>query len=225
MIWSRDRVVTFGLAFAALVVGIAFLYGGFVPSHELAIAPVAGLVVAGAFWCGLKRSRAVGPHRRLASAFTMAGTICLVLILPAGLRWAWLQREARTIPVPAGAVDVRRETNVVFWDPYVSPYSAQYITRLSFADADRFLTSGFTKNGWKVGGRYRAETYTADERPSQYIAEHFKLQARSGRLRNYVMIRDDRWMNVTLFDAGSECWVMCRTHGEPPPDSLRSLWR
>jgi hypothetical protein len=129
--------------------------------------------------------------------------------------------------VPADARDVRAETNVVFWQrhPYVPPYSVKYVTRLSFDEADRFLTTGFTKNGWKIGGRYRPESYEATEGPSQYVAEHFDRQPQRGQLRNYIVIRDGRWMSVTLFGTGMECWVLCEAQGAEPPDALRCFWR
>ncbi|MDQ3329866.1 MAG: hypothetical protein M3552_04325 [Planctomycetota bacterium] len=222
---DRNGFRAIGLVIAALAIGFAYLYGGFVPRHELILAPAAVICLAVAFWCGLRRSGGASPFRRLRSTSLWVIVVLAVLFLPASLRWAWLQRELSTIPIPADAYDVQRETNVVFWNPYPGPYSLKYVTRVPFDDADRFLMEGFRANGWKVGGRFRAETYGAAGRPSQYMAERFERQPQAGRLRNYTMIHADRWMNVTLFDAGEECWIACETQGEPPPESLRRFWR
>lgn len=223
---KSDRARAIGLAVAALAIGLAYLFGGFVPQHEWVIAPAALLCVAGAFWCGLRRSSVVSPLGRLKTATAWALAIVVVLALPAGVRWTWLQRELRTVPISADAYDVRRETNVVFWrNSYPGPYSVKYASRLSFDEADRFLTEGFTANGWKVGGRFRVETYAAADGISQALAERFNRQPQAGQFRHYTMIRSNRWMNVFLFDAGNERWILCETHGEPPPDSLRRFWR
>jgi hypothetical protein len=215
------------LVFASLAVGLAYLFGGFIPKHAWLIAPAAVLCLAAAFWNGLHRSRAVTAFARLRSATAWVLAVAAVMVLPAGLRWISLRRELQTIPVPADASDVRAETNVVFWQrhPYVPPYSMTYVTALPFDAADRFLTTSLTKNGWKVGGRYRPVSCEATEVLSQNVAELFDRQPESGQLRNYIVIRGDRWMSVTLFGTGNECWVLCEAQGAEPPDALRRFWR
>lgn len=224
---QRVRSQAIVLAFTALVLGLAYLFGGFIPRHEWIIAPAAVLCLAVAFWCGLRQSKAVTAFARLRSAIVWVLAVAVVMVLPAGLRGVALQRELRTIPVPADASDIHAETNAVFWQrhPYDPPYSVKYVTHLSFDEADRFLTRGFTKNGWKIGGRYRPVSCEATEGLSQNVAELFDRQPQSGQLRNYVVIRGDRWMSVTLFGTGKECWVLCEAQGADPPDALRRFWR
>ncbi len=222
----RDWKSIVALMCAALVVGLAYLFGGFIPRHEWLIAPAAMLCLAAAFWCGLSRSTSVTPQGRLRSA-TMWGLVVVALMaLPAGGRWAWLQREVRTIPVPADADDVQRQTNVVLWRRYLPPYSVRYVTRLSFEEADAFLMQGFVANGWEIGRRSPEYEYTRTSFPNAFLADSRGRPPVAGRLRNYTIIHVgyDRYMNVTLFDAGEERWVDCDVQSDEPPHALRHFW-
>lgn len=225
LIDQRDQARTACFVFAALAIGLAYLFGGFVPRHERLIAPAALLCLAAVFWLGLRRSSAVAPLVRLRTATVCTLAISVVLVTPAGTRWVWLQQEARAVPIPADAYDIQRDINVVLWDRDPPPYEVLYATHISFDEADRFLTREFLANRWDVGQRSRVWTYGALQGPNYGMALQLNRQPCAGRLLDYTLFRGDRAMNVWLFDAGDERWIQCWKQIDPPPKTLQGFWR
>lgn len=224
---QQVQLQTIAITLAALVIGLAYLFGGFIRQHEWLIAPPAILCLAAAFWLGLRRSSSVRPFARLRLATTWLLAIAMIIALPAALRWASHERELRSIPIPPDAIAIQRQMCIVYWRPHVPPYSVRYATRLSFEEADAFLTANFVANGWQVGRRSPEYEYSATSFPNAYLADWRGVPPVSGRLRNYsiIQIKKDRYLNVTLFDAGDERWVDCEVQSEETPRALRNFWR
>lgn len=228
----RDLRRIAGLGVTAVAVGGAYVLGGFLPRLELLLAPAAAATVAAGFWLGLKAARAAGPLRRLRPAVGGAAAVAALLVLPAGLRWAWLRRELAAVPVPADAAFVAREVHFIRWEPWPRcrpPYSLRYVTRQSFDHADRFLRHGAATAGWDVRRRtpeHGAPLSTGE--PARVALNAGPVFQRptvpaAARLRIYTFDTGRRWVTGAVFDAGAERWVWLDAEFDEPPDALRGL--
>jgi hypothetical protein len=225
---QRNRTCAAGLAVAALVLGVAYLYGGFLAWHWVFLAPLAAAGLAAAYWHGVRLSRSTTAARRLASGMLAAAAFAALTVLPAGIRWASLAREMQTLPIPPDAIVLRRDVYVPKWtSPGQSPYNVEYVTGLSFGEADRFLREGFAGGGWKLGRRSPISVFSPGEhkRVLLLMADQFGRRPATdvAKIRHYTLVGSRRWARVILFDAGNERWICFNAESDPPPDALRNL--
>ncbi|MGC1274409.1 MAG: hypothetical protein WBC44_11935 [Planctomycetaceae bacterium] len=213
--WQAMTLIT-----AALVIGLAYLFGGFLPQHELYLAPVGVAGIGVAFWHGLRGSQAAKPFVRLRPALMWAAAFLMILALPASVRWLQLRWEMRSIPLPDDAVNIRREANVVLWDN--PPYTVGYVTRLSAEEVDQLLRKRFATGGWTYGTGARQPRASA-KGWAGHMAEGLGRRPVDGALRSYTLTRSARMLSVSLFDAGTERWVYVRALDDHPPEALRKL--
>ena len=204
------------IALAAFAIGLAYRFGDALRHHELVLAPLAALCLIAAFWCGLRNSRAVAPTKRLWPAISFTIAVGVLLVLPAGPRWLWLQHEVRAIPITSDAYNIERETEL--FSEFRRMYSVRYMTRGSFESTEQFLIRSFKEKEWKIAPSMPVHDYTPADFAVGEMAFTLRRSPAGGAVRNYTVLLPNRFLDISLFDAGTERWVICRAYSDELPE-------
>jgi hypothetical protein len=164
--------------------------------------------------------------RRAAWGVAAAAVFGGLVVLPGVGRYAWLWREARTLPVPGGAAVERRSVNVVRWEPWPRgqpPFAVDVVTSLSFEEADRLIREGGAAGGWEIGRRTAAQPLHPMNLRAWETRFRRKAGADAGGARAYILVGPRRWVRAALFDAGAERWILFDADFDEPPEGLRRV--
>lgn len=144
----RDVWWSLGLSIVALLIGAAYVYGGWLDRHWLYLGPLgaAGLVTALAR--GIRESRSPRPLRRLGRGSLTASAFAAALALPSGIRWLSLTLAANAVPLPPHAVNVIQRIDVVACDGR-DDFSRYCVTRLPADDVEQFYRRRLADGGWQ----------------------------------------------------------------------------
>jgi hypothetical protein len=136
------------MAASAVPVGAAYVYGGFLPGHEFYLLPIGLGGVAAWFAYGLRRSVAVSPGRRLATALPWPAMWLILLAAFPATRAVRLCSEARSLPLPADGVVLTRTVDPVRFNG-VPDLFVVCDTKLSAAEVDRVYREWLPEAGWR----------------------------------------------------------------------------
>jgi hypothetical protein len=98
---------------SALVLGAAYVYGGWIPRHWAYLAPLAAVGLCGSLAYGVRRSGSTRVSRRLAAGFAWALAFAALLAAPPTARFARLYAAACRVEGPPGGQLVRRAVSIV----------------------------------------------------------------------------------------------------------------
>jgi hypothetical protein len=98
--FRRER---YGFVSAALLVGLGYTYGGFVPRWWLFLPPLLAAGAGTAFFLAAKRSPSLDPGDRFKTGVRAAAGWLVLVPVPFVVRWVWLAFVVWMMPAPPGA--------------------------------------------------------------------------------------------------------------------------
>lgn len=193
----------------AFTIGIACLAQNVFANvpNVVILAPAAGLCLAAAYWCGVRRSASSRPSRRLVRGVIWASVACALLALPIALRWLSIWHVLDSIPIPAEASRVHREMKLGLWERNRWWCHVRYVTHQPFEEADESMRNAFIANGWEIDDEFAERHFSPTEPIIVGAARTFEHPPVEGRVQVYTFDRfPDEWLLVWLYDVGDERW-------------------
>lgn len=178
----REKKWAAGLALAAFAVGAGYVYGGWMPSHGVVLAPAAVAVLVAAMILGTRRAKSVRPPIRLCRGVLESSVYVGVMLLPLLLRWTDLQWTASTLPLPQNATRIERQVQgFVQFDGWPD-YTVSYTTHQPLEEVDQFYLTRLTAAGWEEDVSRRenywpVQTNGVERRVTRHYVHGMKIMA------------------------------------------------